>query len=562
MSLRSILCGFIVLISNVVTAQITVNTIPDLYAAIDTASAGTTIELVDGTYSGDNIFLDIQALGTLQAPIIIRAESKGGVRFTGVGTKVRMGGAYIFLQGFQFIIPEGDSTRTVIDLSNNTDCEHCKIFNVTLKDTLNTMDTDTITWINVRGSHNEIAHCSFLDKTTVGSIIRVGRVQSKTDYHLIHHNYFSGREQVFNAQGNLFNGQDAIRIGDSGSAGSTSSCAVFNNYFYDYKGEIEIIANKAGNNRYYNNTFRANFGLLSLRHGDNCEVYSNYFLGENVQKSGGVRLVGSGHKVYNNYMSDLDHQGSAVVGPISITRGDPNASSSGYQLVNSASIFNNTIVDCDIGIRIGTQDATSLTGSPMNVDIYNNVLINTVDAIEVMNSSTSSCQLSNNMREGGNWDLSTCSESNNVVEVNILEASLTELDLIFTGSPAVDFAIPIPGIEFNFDLTNGVRSGVFDAGAEELGSMGNHLPYTSNNYASLVGAASGGIFHCYNEDIIIDIPIIVQKDYESKKRIIATGEIESANDVLFSAGEGVLLLPGFCTGSSESFEAVINVCSN
>ena len=73
------------------------------------------------------------------------------------------------------------------------------------------------------------------------------------------------------------NDQDAIRIGNSSTSLSNSFTEVYANYFYNFFGEVEIISNKSGGNKYYNNTFRDYAGALTLRHGDDCEVHGNYF---------------------------------------------------------------------------------------------------------------------------------------------------------------------------------------------------------------------------------------------------------------------------------------------
>lgn len=124
-------------------------------------------------------------------------------------------------------------------------------------------------------------------------------------------------------------------------------------------GEVEIISNKCGSKKYYNNTFRDYQGTLTLRHGNNTEVFENYFFGNNNYFSGGVRVIGEDHKVYKNYFEGLRYRkpsgsGSNTTGALNVTNGKPNSALNEYYQVKNVQIVNNTMVDCDYGIRIGT----------------------------------------------------------------------------------------------------------------------------------------------------------------------------------------------------------------
>ena len=69
-------------------------------------------------------------------------------------------------------------------------------------------------------------------------------------------------------------------------------------------GENEIISNKSKGNIYTNNTFRRCRGSLVLRHGSEATVDGNYFLGEDVDGTGGIRITDANHNITNNYIQD------------------------------------------------------------------------------------------------------------------------------------------------------------------------------------------------------------------------------------------------------------------
>ena len=59
----------------------------------------------------------------------------------------------------------------------------------------------------------------------------------------------------------------------------------------------EIISNKSCKNTYSDNGFYECKGTLTLRHGNDCLVTGNYFIGNNISQTGGVRIIGENHVV-------------------------------------------------------------------------------------------------------------------------------------------------------------------------------------------------------------------------------------------------------------------------
>ncbi|MFK8061215.1 MAG: chondroitinase-B domain-containing protein [Polaribacter sp.] len=402
----------------------TVNNQTQLNTAIANASAGSTIILANGTYS--NLQININKNGTSSSPISIKAETVGQVFIEGK-SNIQMGGSYILFEGFVFrnasnLVVSSDRIESLITFrSNGNECNNCTVTNIKI-DSYNgttTQNEAVFKWILLYGSYNEISHSSFIGKNGIGSIINDNRSDNLADYHKIHHNYFASRKAVGNV--NDLNDQDAIRIGVSTTSLSDSFTEIYDNFFYDWEGEVEIISNKSGKNKYYNNTFRDYSGTLTLRHGNGCEVFNNYFLANNRILSGGIRVIGEDHKIYNNYISGvnaLKPNGSraSTTGAINISNGRPNSELSGYFQVKNLTVVNNTFVDCDYGFRVGTKVKSDLTLAPENIVLANNIMLNTsTNAFDIQTNATGNSKSEGNITQNGSWDLTNGVDNNQTV---------------------------------------------------------------------------------------------------------------------------------------------------
>lgn len=470
----------------------TVTTKTELQTAISNASAGSEIILATGTWN--NVFIEINKNGTATQPITITAQNPGSVFMTG-NSRVYMRGNYITVSGLVFqdpsnLVENGSTIEPVFELNQ---CDNCKVTNNKI-DTYNGTEaqkTLTFKWIYiVDGQHNEISHNSFVGKYGIGSIINDNRSKANADYLKIHHNYFADRTPINGI--NDDNDQDAIRIGTSTTSLSDSYSEVYNNFFYNWSGEVEIISNKSGKNKYYNNTFKDYQGTLTLRHGDDCEVFNNYFFANNNSFTGGVRIIGEGHKVYNNYIEGVNSfkpsgSGSNVTGGINVMNGVTNSPLNGYYQVKNVQVVNNTLVNCDYAIRIGTS--LGGTEEPENLVVANNIMYNTsINAYQINTSPSGTSVAEGNITQNGSWDLSNGTNNNQTVSNGLLE-SRTDFYRIIDGSPAIDSAIGSYDFLSN-DITGGSRNANPDAGAEEFGSNGANLPYTTNDVGEKIGFLS------------------------------------------------------------------------
>jgi len=90
---------------------------------------GDVIILADGTYSTDER-IDFVGNGTAANPITFRAESPGGVKFTG-GLQMNIGGDYVVVDGFHWKGGYGASNfiqfRNGTDYANHSTMQNCVI---------------------------------------------------------------------------------------------------------------------------------------------------------------------------------------------------------------------------------------------------------------------------------------------------------------------------------------------------------------------------------------------------------------------------------------------------
>ncbi|EAQ42774.2 alginate lyase precursor [Polaribacter sp. MED152] len=460
-----------------INAQL-VSTNAELETAISNANAGSEIILKDGSYN--NVFVNINKNGTNSSPIVVKAQNPGSVFLTG-NSRVYMRGTYITVSGLIFqnpsnLIENGNTIEPVFELNQ---CDNCTVTNNKI-DAYNGTDaqkTLKFKWVYIiDGQYNEISHNSFIGKYGVGSIINDNRSNSNEDYLKIHHNYFADRVPVDNDINGL-NDQDAIRIGTSTTSLSDSYSEVYDNYFYNWSGEVEIISNKSGKNKYYNNTFRDYQGTLTLRHGNGCEVFNNYFFANNNSFTGGIRIIGEDHKVYNNYIEGINSfkptgSSSNVTGGINVMNGVTNSALNQYYQVKNAQVVNNTFVNCDYAIRIGTS--LGGTEEPVNLTVANNIMYNTSINAYQINTTPSG----NFVSEG---NLTNLSNSDMVDDGNFHR--------IKAGSAPIDASIGAYSFVTE-DVLGGTRDAIVDAGAEEFGANGSKLPYIADDVGVKIGFLS------------------------------------------------------------------------
>lgn len=356
-------------------AEIPVRDVAELNAAIATAAPGDTIIMSNGEWR--DLALRFDGEGTAAAPITLQAQTAGKVLITGNST-LSIGGRYLVVDGLLFTDGYPRNLSSVIEFRmGSQEARDCRLTNTAIID-YNPPDPATrYFWVSLYGRRNRVDHNYFSGQNHSGVTV-VAWLDGEPNDHRIDHNHFAKH-----ASGNGENGWESIRIGTSTYVDSVSRTTVEFNLFEECDGELEIVSNKSCENVYRGNTFLRSQGMLTLRHGHRCLVDGNVFLGEGVNRTGGIRVVGRDHVIINNYIQGTRGRDGAA---ISIYAGVPDAGSASYPTPHGAVVAFNTIVDVDgphlfYGRNFGSGGRVEL---PNEVVIANNLLVAGSDTTGVL----------------------------------------------------------------------------------------------------------------------------------------------------------------------------------
>jgi len=364
---------------------------PDkLVEAVNDSSNGGIFIIRNGTYNDFESSIENEA--TEDNPIVIKAESVGGVTLTGESQFVFKKSSYITLQGINFDC-QGDETLVKLEGCNN------------IRITRNVFELETtepIKWVFIGGfwsdntfpflypsHHNRIDHNIFQNKKTPGHFITIDgsfedngsdEIYYQSQYDTIDYNHFK------NNGPRAVNEQESIRIGWSEMSQSSGFTIVEHNLFEDCDGDPEIVSVKSCDNIIRHNTFSRSYGTLSLRHGNRNTIEGNYFFGGDKPigtspagsdlYTGGIRIYGTDHLIINNYMEGLN--GTRWDAPITLTLGDAidgqSSNLSKHFRAERVTIAFNTLVNNSHGIEIGFDNNNNYSKDLEDITIANNLI--------------------------------------------------------------------------------------------------------------------------------------------------------------------------------------------
>ena len=370
-SIKKIIVAVLFLLTQSVSATDYTVTSADEFNAL-TLVAGDVVTWSDGTYVDQHVMWSGEQ-GTMDDPITLKAETPGGVIFTG-SSKMNIYGSHLVIEGFYWKGGEGENNH--IEFRKNGSSSEfafsCTIRNCAFDD-LFTEEPNKSRWIVLYGSSNTVENCSFVNKRSAGALILVELLYSQniTPGHLIQRNYFFNITPKDDFVANA-NDSETIRVGSSAYQNISAQVIVEGNYFQAADGENEIISNKSADNTFRYNTFRNCRGSLVLRHGSGAHIEGNYFLGEGKAKSGGIRVSDRDHVIINNYMQDLNNAGDIWNNAITLVGGGAasGGSSNGYQNVDNLTVAHNTVYNADDPIFFNDRNAYDPTGVIANNLIY------------------------------------------------------------------------------------------------------------------------------------------------------------------------------------------------
>lgn len=389
----------------------------DLSDAVNASANGGEFIIKNGTYN--DFEATIEVLATATNPVIIKAETEGGVRLTGESYFVIRRSSFVRVEGFIF---DAKSEDSLVKLEGSN--------NIRLTNNVFELETtESIKWIFIGGvwndntypfnfpSHNNrIDHNLFRNKNTPGHYITVDGSFDNTgaeekyfqsQHDRIDHNHFK------NNGPRAVNEQESIRIGWSEMSLSSGYTVVEHNLFEDCDGDPEIVSVKSSDNIIRHNTFRKSYGTLSLRHGNRNRVEGNYFFGDgkpigsspagSTLYTGGVRIYGTDHVIINNYMEGLN--GTRWDAPITLTLGDAvdgqSSNLSKHFRAERVTIAYNTLVNNTHGIEIGFDNNNNFTRDLEDITIANNLITGSensmVEIVDINNDQGSNIIWKNNL---------------------------------------------------------------------------------------------------------------------------------------------------------------------
>ena len=334
--------------------------------ALENAKAGDVIRLANGTWEDFEILF--QGKGKKDKPITLTAETKGKVILSGQ-SNLRLAGEYLEVSGLVFKDGFTPTSEVVAFRNGKNLANNSRITEVVIDNYNNPERYETDFWVMMYGKNNRFDHNHLVGKRNKGvtMAVRMNTEDSQENYHRIDHNYFGPRPILGS------NGGETLRIGTSHHSRKNSYTTVENNYFDRADGELEIISSKSGQNRILNNTFFESRGTLTMRHGNDTLVEGNVFFGNDVDHTGGVRVINARQTVRNNYMEGL--KGTRFGGAFVVMNGVPNGPINRYDPVIGSTMENNSLVNSD-NLQLGAGSDEERSGPPSDSTFSNNLIYN------------------------------------------------------------------------------------------------------------------------------------------------------------------------------------------
>lgn len=425
-----------------------VGSITNLATRINSAVAGDEIVVSNGVYT-TSASIGISRAGTAANRILIRAETIGGVEINGThGFSFNSGAAYVTVQGFKF--------THAASINMGGSAHHCRLTRNIIELAIPT--GSDVSYLNISGDDMEIDRNELRNKSTLGNMLDITGAGGQVARRLwVHHNYFHD----FTSPGG--NGAETIRWGLSGLSLSTGSGLCEYNLFVRCNGENEMISNKSSGNTYRYNTV-IDSREISQRHGNDCRYYGNY-----MKKSGGLRVYGDRHKIFNNYLEgnsigvNMGNGGGDIDQGAKLTEHDRPDDN----LVAFNTFINNS-THYQMGGRIGGLGSS-------NTVVVNNIFQGGGKLASISGTAPHTGFWANNICwNTGSDDLPAdgCSRTN-----PLLARDANGVYRLQAGSPAINAGgasdVSRPGVNFSFvsaDMDDQPRDAIRDIGADEFSS--------------------------------------------------------------------------------------------
>jgi len=193
-------------------------------------------------------------------------------------------------------------------------------------------------------------------------------------------------------------------------------------------------------------------------------VYGNFFFGNHKSNSGGIRIIGEEHRVYNNYVSG--GSGSSYKSALTIMNGIQNSALSGYFQVKHAIVAFNTFVDNVNNFNIGAHSDTTAALVPINCVIANNIIYGTTSPLVAFNDSTINMTWQGNIIYGATTGFTTFPANNFNINPKLSTADATGVQHLSSTSPAINASVGVFDTVL-VDMDGQLRDTKKDIGADE-----------------------------------------------------------------------------------------------
>ena len=324
---------------------------PDALAAmVAEAEPGDEVVIADGVHRGWRT--TIEAHGTAEAPVVVRAQTPGGAIFQG-DTALTLGGDYVVLRGLRFEHC-GPGTCLYLGACDDSRVTQCQFYSCG-----NPRATSGHIFSVLMGSdRNRVDHCFFTGSKSMSLGQRIGDTGDVgTDNRYDHNTFRDIYRYSSNGQENIQIGQNQRDRGDR-----TPRAVVELNLFDNAWGDGEIISNKSSENIIRHNLAahcqRASF---TLRGGSDVRFEGNVV----VDCAGGIRVIGTRHQVVNNLFMDNSSFGVRMETGTKVGRL--------YVAADDALIANNTILNCPQGI-LAVEPNEERPFVPQNCRVIDNLV--------------------------------------------------------------------------------------------------------------------------------------------------------------------------------------------
>lgn len=321
--------------------------------ATEMAKPGDIITIKNGEYRA--WMTKVNLAGSEKLPIVIRAESKGGVVFTGEYSApiFHIRARHTIFRDINFkncILSKADGkSGLLIELEES---ENCRVSSCVFENNKVVVQNMSLLVISGNGKNNEVDNCKFLNNKDAQDLkVHITRTTCPQNT-LIRNNLWRDKEKV---SWKNQNGGECVQIGQEPVLLGTikANAIVRENTFIRCNGEAEVISNKSSNNKYIRNYLEDCDGEIVMRGGHNCLIDSNVIKGGNS----GIRLSGTEHAVLHNEISGVKTGIRLLYGAAK------GKSETGFYIAPSKCIIEtNQIRDCETGILVGDSKDIDLKG--------------------------------------------------------------------------------------------------------------------------------------------------------------------------------------------------------